>query len=65
MYAFIFNRLEDNGVITVCKLNTYEFNETSEIEAMLNQYPLINQLILNVKKKKKKMEILSFKLIYY
>ncbi|KAG4105078.1 Rad1-domain-containing protein [Neocallimastix lanati (nom. inval.)] len=41
--------LEDNGVITVCKLNTYEFNETSEIEAMLNQYPLINQLILNSK----------------
>jgi len=41
--------LEDNGVITVCKLNTFEFNETSEIEEMFQQYPLINQLILNSK----------------
>ncbi|ORX51388.1 Rad1-domain-containing protein [Piromyces finnis] len=41
--------LEDNGVITVCKLNTYEFNENSEIGLMLKQYPLINELILNSK----------------
>lgn len=41
--------LEDNGVITVCKLNTYEFNETSEIETLFQQYELINQLILNSK----------------
>lgn len=41
--------MEDNGVITVCKLNTYEFNETSEIDEMFKQYPIINQLILNVK----------------
>ncbi|ORX78611.1 Rad1-domain-containing protein [Anaeromyces robustus] len=41
--------LEDNGVITVCKLNTFEFNETSEIEEMFKQFPLINHLILNSK----------------
>jgi len=40
--------LEDNGVITACKLNTFEFNETSEIESLFQQYELINQLILNV-----------------
>jgi len=41
--------LEDNGVITVCKLNTFEFNETSDIVLMLKQYPLINEIILNSK----------------
>ncbi|OUM69536.1 hypothetical protein PIROE2DRAFT_2629, partial [Piromyces sp. E2] len=41
--------LEDNGVITVCKLNAFEFNETSDIVLMFKQYPLINELILNSK----------------